>query len=187
MSERVGLALPGIITTIINGMEWNVMEWNGMECNINIPIGLYYINIYDVRLCPHARPPAPKRTLHLVLCLVGRPLRHLRIFPPSVNPSRHRPRLCLGDIPALLAAPPPRFLAPDSGYGRRVYRIVIQHVLRSPSRVTHTLRRIHRAHRHLRGVLWHKRLFDDARTHLARNLRARKCPPRRQYGEYGVV
>lgn len=133
------------------------------------------------------RPPAPKRTLHLVLCLVGRPLRHLRIFQPSVNPSRHRPRLSLGDIPALLAAPPPRFVAPDSRYGRRVYRPVIQHVLRRPSRVTNSLCRIHRAHRHLRGVLWRKRLFDDARTHLARDLRTREYPPRRKCGEYGVV
>ena len=158
-----------------------------MECNINIPIGLYYINIYDVRLCRSARPPTPKRALHLVLRLAGRPLRHLRIFPPSVNPSRHRPRLCLGDIPALLAAPPPRFVAPDSGYGRRVYRPDIQHILRSPSRVTHTLRRIRGAHRHLLSVLWRQQLFDGARAHMARNLRTCEYPPRRKYGEYGIV
>jgi hypothetical protein len=136
---------------------------------------------------PHARPSTPKRTLHLVLRLAISPLRHLRIFPPSVNPSRHRPRLSLGDIPALLAAPPPRFVAPDSGYGRRVYRPVIQHVLRRPSRVTQTLQCIRCAHQHLRGVLWRKQLFDDARTHLARHLHTRKCPPRRKCGEYGFV
>ena len=136
---------------------------------------------------PHARPPTPKRTLHLVLRLAIPTRVHLRIFPPIVNPSRHRPRLCLGDIPALLAQPRPRFVAPDFGYGRCVYRPDIQHILRIPSRVTHALRRIHRAHRHLRSVLWRKQLFDDARTHLARHIRTREYPPRRKYGEYGVV
>jgi hypothetical protein len=159
-----------------------------MECNINIPIGLYYINIYDVRLCPHARPPTSKRTLHLVLRVAISPLRHLRSHSDTyTDESRHSPCLGLGDIPALLAAPPPRFVAPDSGYGRRVYRPVIQHVLRRPSRVTQTLRCIRGAHRHIRGVLWNQQLFDDARTHLARHLRAREYPPRRKYGEYGVV
>jgi hypothetical protein len=136
---------------------------------------------------PRTRPPTPKRTLHLELRLVLQSLRYLRIFPPSVNPSRHRPRLCLGDIPALLAQPRPRFVAPDSGYDRRVCRPDIQHILRPPSRVTHALRRIHRAHRRIRGVLWRKQLFDDTLTHLARHLRTREYPSRRQHREYGVV
>ena len=136
---------------------------------------------------PRVHPSTPKRTLHLELRLAISPLRNLRVFHPSVNPSRHCPRLWLGDIPALLEGPRPRFVAPDSGYGRRVYRIVIQHVLRRPSRVTHALRRICGAHRHICGVLWRKQLFDDARTHLARHLRTCVCPPRRKYGEYGFV
>ena len=132
-------------------------------------------------------PPTPKRTLHPELRVAISPLRHLRIFQSRVHPSRHRPRLGLGDIPALLEGPPPRFVAPDSGYGRRVYRPVIQHVLRRPSRVTHKPQRIRRAHRHIRGVLLRQQLFDDARTHLARNLRTREYPPRRQHREYGFV
>jgi hypothetical protein len=141
------------------------------------------------RTRPH--PPTPASALHLVLRVAISPRRHLCVFPPpSVNPSRHRPRLCLGDIPPLLAQPPPRFVAADSGYGRRVYRPDIQHILRipnCPSRITDTLRRIRGAHRRICRVLWRKHLFDDARTHLACHLRTREYPPRRQCGESCVV
>jgi hypothetical protein len=146
--------------------------------------------LYPIHNAPtsRARPPAPKRTLHLELRLAISPLRHLRIFPPSsVNPSRNRPHLSLGDIPPLLAQTRPRFVAPDSGYDRRVCRPDIQHILRPPSRVTQTLRCIHRAHRRIGIVLWRKSLFDGARTHLARDLRTREYPPRRKCGEYPLV
>ena len=131
--------------------------------------------------------PSSKRTLYLVLCVAIPPRSHLCVFPPSHHPSRAHPRLCLGDIPALLAQPPPRFVAADSGYDRRVCWIVIQHILRLPPRVTDTLRCIRSTHRRICRVLWRKHLFDDTRTHLARNLRTRDYPHRRKYGESGVV
>ena len=140
------------------------------------------------RTRPH--PPTPASALHLVFRLVVYPLRGICLRPPRHHPFRTHSRLCLGDIPPLLAQPPPRFVAADSGYGRRVYRPDIQHILRipnCPSRITDTLRRIRGAHRRICRVLWRKHLFDDARTHLACHLRTREYPPRRKYGEFCVV
>jgi hypothetical protein len=135
----------------------------------------------------HPHPPTPASALHLVLRLVVYPLSGICLRPPRHHPFRTHSRRRIRDIPPLLAHPPPRFMAPYTRYGRRIHRSDIQHVLRRPSRVTDTLRRIRGAHRRICRVLWRKHLFDDARTHLACHLRTREYPPRRQCGESCVV
>jgi hypothetical protein len=131
----------------------------------------------DSTIRPH--PPPPTRTFHLVLCVVFSPLRDIRIFPPRIRPSRGRPRLCLGDIPPVLAQPHPQFLATHPRYRGCFIGRHLSVVLRVPIRPRTHHTNLHCPNRNRGVVLRNKPVLFSTWAHLAVNLYTRRHPHRR--------